>query len=224
MEARRSRGSRRVAARGDDEVAGLARAVAVTDPVEVGVGPVAAVRGRVAVCVVVRARLLRQQRRDELVVVAAVAVEGGLQPRPRGVAVRVGAVRAETELGPEARRLPRLARDAVDPDLAVDVVRPIDGADRVVYRRRELHVRPADLKVRERRHLARGEALVARRVESADDVVDRARVAEAGVRKGRRSRRPGKDVAAARDGAPVDRVGGGAVGRIPRKADAAVAL
>src|SRR5439155_9905454 len=85
-----------------------------------------------------------QERGHELVVVACVGVERRVNPLPRGVAVWIAAVRAEPELRDETRRRTRLVGHTVDPELAVDVLGPVHGADHVRGLRWPLEVGPAD--------------------------------------------------------------------------------
>ena len=221
MEAGRNGRRGRVAAGDHGQRAGLAGRVAVADPVEVGVDPVATVGHGVAVGVVVRAGRLRLERGDEFVVVARVGVEGRLDPGPGGVAVRVRAVRPEPELGDQARRGTRLVRDAVDPDLAVGVVGPIDGRDGVRHRRRPLEVGPADGEVRQADDLVRRGARIAGGVERANDDVVTARILESVDREGRARDRGSVrlDVAAARERADPDVVAGGAPDGVPGDRD-----
>ena len=225
MEPGRHRRGGRVSARHDGQAPGLRRAVAVADPVEVGVDPAAPAGGRVAVGVVVRAHRVGEQRGDELVVVPGVRVERRVDPRP-GSRSGVAPIGAEAELRLERRGRPGEVRDAVDPDLAVDVRGARDGRDRVRQRGRPLQVRPADLEMRQRRHLVRGGALVAGRITRPHDVVVLPRVAEAGVRERRaRERRVVRlHPAAARERAAVDVVRRGPADGVPREADAGVAL
>ena len=89
------------------------------------------------------------------------------------------AIRPETELGDEAVGRPGLVRDAVDPDLAVGVVGPVDRRDRVDHRRRPLQVGPADDEVGHADRLVGGGAGVAGSIAGPDDDVGRPGVRQA---------------------------------------------